>query len=93
MSGAAGAGVAINIAEAIKASGVLVEVEPETFQNIVSRCETPLVVQAEGGVFSTKFKYLVSYKGLAFHTKTKRALTMPMGTEIVNAKSISIPAT
>lgn len=92
MSGA-GASVAIAIAEAIKASGVLVQVEPEVFQQLVGRIEAPLVVQAEGGVFSTTFKYLVSYKGLAFHTKTKRALTMPMGTEIINAKSISIPAT
>lgn len=85
--------MAIAIAEAIKASGVLVQVEPEVFQQLVGRIEAPLVVQAEGGVFSTTFKYLVSYKGLAFHTKTKRALTMPMGTEIINAKSISIPST
>jgi hypothetical protein len=90
MNGAAAAGAAM--AEAIKASGILVQVEPDVFQNIVSRIEKPLVVLAEGGLFSTTYKYLVGYKGLAFYTKSKYEVMMPIGAEIIKAKNISIPS-
>ena len=53
--------------------------------------EAPLVVTAQGGFFSVKYQYLVSYKGLAFHTKSQIPLTLPSGIEIVTAKSIWVP--
>jgi hypothetical protein len=33
----------------------------------------------------------MSYKGLAFYTKSPAPLMLPMGAEVVNAKSLSIP--
>ena len=50
MAYGAGAAVAA-IAQAIKASGVIVQVEPEEFLLILGRSESPLVVSAEGGLF------------------------------------------
>jgi hypothetical protein len=91
MGAAAGAAVAAAIANAIKASGVLVTVSPEDFAAILRRTERPLVVSAQGGLFSTHYKYLTSYKGLAFYTKSPTPLILPMGAEVVNAKGISIP--
>ncbi|HEV7903984.1 MAG TPA: hypothetical protein VGO96_09095 [Pyrinomonadaceae bacterium] len=91
MGAAAGAAVAAAIANAIKASGVLVTVTPEDFAAILRRTERPLVVAAQGGLFSTHYKYLTSYKGLAFYTKSPAPLMLPMGAEVVNAKSLSIP--
>jgi hypothetical protein len=91
MGAAAGAAVAAAIANAIKASGVLVSVEPEEFAAILRRTERPLVVAAQGGFFSPHYKYLTSYKGLAFYTKSRTPLVLPAGAEIVNAKGISIP--
>ena len=91
MSAAGGAAAAAAIANAIKASGVLVNVTPEDFAAILRRTERPLVVTAEGGFFSTRYKYLTSYKGLAFYTKSPQPLMLPTGAEVVNAKSISIP--
>lgn len=86
----AGAAAAAAIANAIKASGVLVKVEPEEFRKLLERQRDGLVVVAESGVFGTKYEYLTSYKGLAFHTRSKEAL--PLGSaEVVAAKSISIP--
>ena len=79
------------IANAIKASGVVINVMPEDFAAIVRRTEQPLVVTAEGGLFSTSYKYLTSYKGLAFYTKARVPLVLPAGTEVVRAKGISIP--
>ena len=88
-TGAAAAAAAI--AQAIKVSGVLVRVKPGEFSKILSRVKDPLVVTAEGGVFSTNYQYLVSYKGLAFFTKSGTRLELPSGCEVVAAKGISIP--
>jgi hypothetical protein len=79
------------IANAIKASGVVVSVAPEDFAAIVRRIERPLVVTAEGGFFSKSYKYLTGYKGLAFYTKAHAPLALPADAEIVRAKGISIP--
>ena len=91
MGAAAGAAVAAAIANAIKASGVLVRVAPEDFAAILRRTERPLIVVSQGGFFSTSYKYLTPYKGLAFYTKSPTPLALPIGAEVVNAKSISIP--
>ena len=91
MGAAAGAAVAAAIANAIKSSGVLVTVTPEDFAAILRRTERPLVVAAQGGLFTRHYKYLTSYKGLAFYTKSPAPLMLPMGVELVNAKSLSIP--
>ena len=87
---AAGAAAAA-IANAIKASGVLVNVTPEDFAAILRRTERPLVVTAEGGYFSKHYKYLMSYKGLAFYTKARTPLVLPADAEVVRARAISIP--
>jgi hypothetical protein len=68
-SGAAAAAAAI--AQAIKASGAIVRVEPRDFLRIFEQQEAPLVVHATGGFFSTSYQYLTSYKGLAFFTKSE----------------------
>jgi hypothetical protein len=89
---AAGAGAAAAaIAQAIKASGVLVRVEHGEFSKILSRVKDPLVVTAKGGIFSTNYQYLISYKGLAFFTKSGTPLALPSGCEVVAAWSINIP--
>jgi hypothetical protein len=88
-AGAAAAAAAI--ANAIKASGVLVRVEPAEFEAIVGRTKAPLVVTATGGLFSTKYHYLTSYKGLAFFTYSDSQLPLPGDVELVVAKKIVIP--
>ena len=91
MSAAAGAAAAAAIAQAIKASGAIVNVEPEDFLRILQRTQSPLVVHAVGGFFSTNYKYLTSYKGLALFTKSPSPLDLPNGSEVVLAKGIWIP--
>jgi hypothetical protein len=87
----AAAGAAAAIADAIKASGAIVRLESTEFTAILSRAENPLVIYYEGGVFSTNYQYLTSYKGFAFYTKSQTPLTLPAGTELVTAKKIWIP--
>jgi hypothetical protein len=86
-AGAAGAAAIM----AIKASGVIVIVDPEEFVGILKRQPGPLVVHATGGLFSTNYRYLTSYKGLAFYTKAGAPLDLPPGTELVQARSIWVP--
>ena len=88
---AAGAAAAAAIAQAIKASGVLVQLEPEEFAKLLGRMREPLIVYAQRGIFRTRHRYLVSYKGLAFITTSREPLPLPAGTELVTAGRIWIP--
>jgi hypothetical protein len=87
-SGAAAAA----IAQAIKASGAIVRMEPNDFLQISYRANDPLIVMSIGKIFGkTSYKYIMSYKGLAFYTKSSSQLALGSGAEVVNAKSIWIP--
>jgi hypothetical protein len=88
---AAGGAAAAAIARAIKASGVVVRVTPADFHTILRKIERPLVVYAEGGFFSTKYQYLVSYKGLAFFTRSSEPILLPGGTETIVARKMWMP--
>jgi len=90
--GAAAAAAAAAIAKAIKASGVVIRVSPDDFQSILPRAKGALVVHAEGGVFSTKYRYLVSYKGFAFFTKASEPIRLPADVETIRAAKIWIPS-
>jgi hypothetical protein len=92
MSAEAGAAVAAAIANAIKASGVVVRVRAEDFANILRRVDKPLVIYSKGGFFATKHQYLISYKGFAFYTKTSDQIDLPRAVEVINAEKIWIPS-
>ena len=79
------------IANAIKASGVVVRVEAGDFMTVLKRLDAPLVVTGRGGVFKKHFQYLTSYKGLAFFTTSESQLVFSHRVEIIQAKKISIP--
>jgi hypothetical protein len=89
--GAGAAAAAAAIAQAIKASGVLVRLDPVEFMKIVGRLQDPLVVVATGGLFTKNYQYLMGYKGLAFYTKSAEPLQLPATAEVIAAKSIWTP--
>jgi hypothetical protein len=91
MAAAGAAAAAAAIANAIKASGVLVRVTSADFYSILRKIERPLVVYAEGGFFSKNYQYLVSYKGFAFFTQASEPLLLPGEAETIVAKKIWIP--
>jgi len=49
------------------------------------------VVHAEGGLFSTKYRYLVSYKGFAFFAKSSEPIHLPAHVETIRAAKIWVP--
>lgn len=87
----AGAAGAAAIAQAIKASGTIVKVEPGEFERILARQPGLLVVTARGGFFSTNHQYLTSYKGLAFFSQSATPLSLPSSHEVVVAQKIWMP--
>jgi len=94
MSNGAGAGAAAaahQIAEAVKASGAIVRVETVDFETILSKSENPLVVMAEGGLFSANYHYLTAYKGLIFFAKSSSPLNLDYRVELIKARKIWIP--
>jgi hypothetical protein len=79
------------LANAIKASGVVVRLEPGEWLRVLKRTDNPLIVIARGGMFRRKYQYLTAYRGLAFFTASEQPLVLPGRTELINAKSISVP--
>jgi hypothetical protein len=90
-AGASRAAATAAIANAIKAYGAIVHVEPLAFARILVRTPEPLVVHATYGVFSTKHKYLTPYRGLFFFTKTPTPFPLPDNVELVESKKIWVP--
>jgi hypothetical protein len=88
---AAAAGAAAAIAQATKASGVIVRVNSNDFLQIVNRNSESLVVEATGGFFRTVYMYLTSYRGLASFSKSNIPLSLPAHCEVVQANKIWIP--
>ena len=84
------AGTAIAAAEALKAIGSIIIVEPNQFISILEKNEKPITVHSPSG-FMTKHKYITSYKGLVFFTKSSTELIIPSFVEIIEAKKILIP--
>ena len=89
--GAAAAAAYAAIAQAVKASGAIVKVEPEDFLKILSKVKEPLVVMAKGGLIKGNYQYLSGYKGLAFFTKSPTPLMLPSAVELIFSKQIWIP--
>ena len=87
----AAAAAAAAIANAVKASGSLVEVETQDFLKLVNRIEQPAVVCATQRIFGVRYKYLTVYKGLFLYTKSKTPLQLPGTVERINAGKIWMP--
>ncbi len=83
--------VAVAAAQAIKASGTIVQVESRVFEHIVSWQDEPLVLRSEGSRFGGRFRYLTSYKGFAFYTKSATPLHIAGKAKLIDVKKIWIP--
>ena len=88
---ASGAAIAAIIANAIKASGTVVRIDPAEFLKILKKLESPMVIYAQGGFVSKNHQYMTSYKGFAFHTKSSAQIDLPRTTEVIVADKIWIP--
>ncbi len=88
---AAAAAAAAAIANATKASGAIIRMDPQQFQVILSRASKPVVVVSHEGVFQKNYRYLTVYKGLFFYTESRTPLMLAGDAEVIAAKQIWIP--
>ena len=88
---AGGAVAAAVIAEARKATGAIVHMEPTDFTTLAEKSENTLVVCCESKFIFTSYKYLMGHKGLVFFTKSPTPLVLPQRVEIINCKKIWMP--
>ncbi len=88
---ASAAAASAAIANAVKACGTIVHVQPDEFLKILSFQKNPLIIRARGGLLSKTYKYLTSYKGLAFFCRNRTELALPGDAQLIHAKRISIP--
>ena len=79
------------VTQAIRASGVLVQVTPEELLSLLDTHPEALVVCTSGGFFSTTYQYLTSYRGLAFYAKSSEELRLPAHCQVIQAQKMWIP--
>ncbi len=79
------------IAQAIKASGAIVSVNPDDFLYLLSKTSRPLVIAATGGMFRQNYQYLTSYRGFIFYARSAIPLPLPADAELIAANKIWVP--
>lgn len=90
-AGGVTAAVGAAIAQAIKASGAIVRVDPNDFMIMLAKMDSPLIVQSEIKFIKTTYQYLTGYKGFVFYTKSTVPLQLTSTAELIKAKKIWIP--
>jgi hypothetical protein len=90
-TGATAAAQAAAIANAVKASGAIVKLDPKEFVKILAKTENPVVVTGTCGLFTKKNQYMINYKGFFFYTESREPIQLPLRAELVAAKNIWIP--
>jgi ApbE superfamily uncharacterized protein (UPF0280 family) len=91
-SAGAAAAAAAAIANAIKASGSLVQIEPRDFQDLVERIPDALVLYKEaGGVFDRNHQYATSHRGFIFFARTREPLLLPARVHLLPVMKMWMP--
>jgi len=91
MYGSSATGAAA-VAEAIKATGAIIQVEAAVFAQLAAKEKKPLIVIAKGGFMGKGFKYLMGCRGLIFFAKSSEHLLLPGDAEIISAGKIWLPS-
>lgn len=78
--------------QALRSFGIITHVSPEVLLEILNKQEKPLILESLGGfIFRKHYRYLTSYKGLAFFTKSHNPIAIPKTAEVINVKYLNIP--
>jgi hypothetical protein len=79
-------------ANAVKAFGGVITVEPALFAQLVNKSDDSLVVVAESRFFGRRrYRYLTGHKGLVFFATSGEPLQFSSRVEILRAKRIQVP--
>lgn len=86
-----GAAAAAYMIQAIKASGAIVQVEPEVFLRLVQETEEPVVIHSASRFLGERHQYLSSYRGFVLHAKSRDPLRPPGRAKVIEARKIWVP--
>jgi hypothetical protein len=92
MGASGGAIAAAAVANATKAMGGIVQLEPDDFQRLVQRIDDALVVVAETRFLGTRYQYVMGHRGLVFHAKSREPLRLGSRADVIRAKRIAMPS-
>jgi hypothetical protein len=92
-TGAEGAAAAhaAAVAQAIKAMGPVVRMEPQEFLRLIGKLEHATIVTGIGGFWKKKNQYLTNYNGIYLFTESVEPLNLGYKVEIIAAKNIWVP--
>jgi hypothetical protein len=79
-------------ANAVKAFGGIITVDPALFTQLVNKADGSLVVTAETRFsWSRRHRYISGQRGLVFYTASKEPLQFFSRVEVLRAKKIQVP--
>lgn len=74
---------------AIRSVGLMVQVEPETFLEVLGRTKDPLVLHSVSGILG-KHRYAVAHRGYVVWTKAKEPLAV--AADIIEVRRLEMPS-
>lgn len=91
MNVTAGAAAHQAINNAIMASGAIIKITTNDFISLLAKIDSSVVVEAKGGIFTTKWNYITNYRGFYFFTKSKDRLGISSRHELIRSNKIWVP--
>jgi hypothetical protein len=73
-------------------SGVVITLETKEFERLLNQADKPLVVHQEPRWYSPQHRYLFSFRGMTFFTRSKSALRISKYADVVTAKGFHVHA-
>jgi|GEM_PF-3298717 len=75
----------------VSVSGAVIQIEPDDFAGILARINNPIVVKSFSGRISKTYRYLTSYKGFTFCTRSRESLLLPNDVEVIETRKLYSP--
>lgn len=72
---------------------IIVTVENDEFMRLVKQANDPMIIHQIPGWFSGQNRYLLTYRGVTFYTRSKEELSISKNAEVITAKYFYVPHT
>jgi hypothetical protein len=89
--GATAAAAAAARLQALRASGTVIQVEPEVLQHIIHSQDNPIIVWSKQGLLRNRFAYMTSHRGFVFVAVSRTPLQLPLQAEVYQARWVWVP--
>ena len=73
--------------------GIVISVETDEFMRLMKQAGNALIIHQQPSWWQTYNRYLMSYRGMAFYTRSKEELSISKYAEVIAAKNFYVPHT